>query len=70
MDIPRIITNKREALFDSTVSVQYHNYPRDYSHMLQRNAARYDVRLGTVPCRAIFYCCILRQGTITIVRGY
>ncbi len=71
MDIPRIITNRREAMFDSTVCVQYRNYPRDYSHMLQRNTVWYDVRLGTVPYRAVF-CCILRQGKVpdTIVWRY
>ena len=51
MVIPRIITNRPEALSDSTVCVQYRNYPRDYSHMLQRNTVRYDAELGTVPCR-------------------
>ncbi len=66
-----IITNRREAVSDSTVCVQYHNYPRDYSHMFQRNTVRYDVGLGTVPYRAIF-CHILRQGIVpdTIVWGY
>jgi hypothetical protein len=50
---------------------QYYNYPRDYSHMLQRNTVRYDFRLGTVPYRAVF-CCILRQGKVlgTIVWRY
>jgi hypothetical protein len=71
MDIPRIITNKREALSYSTVYVQHRNYPQDYSHMLQRNTVRYDVRLGTVPYRVVF-CCILRQGTEpgALVWGY
>ncbi len=71
MDIPRIITNRREALSDSTVCVQYRNYSRDYSHMLQRNTARYDVGFGTVPYRAVFWC-ILRQGKVpgTIVWRY
>ena len=72
MDIPRIITNRREALSNSTVCVQYRNHPRGYySHMLQRNTVRYDVRLGTAPYRAVF-CSILRQGKVpgTIVWGY
>ena len=71
MVIPRIITNRLEALSDSTVCVQYRNHPRDYSHMLQRNTVRYDVRLGTVPYRALF-CCISRQGAVPgiIVWGY
>ncbi len=55
MVIPRIITNRLEALYDSTVCVQYRNYPRDYSHMLQRNTARYDDGLGTVPYRTARY---------------
>jgi len=71
MVIPRVVTNRREALSRSAVCEHYHNYPRDYSHMLQRNTVRHDVRLGTVPHRAAF-CCILRQGTVpgTIVWGY
>ena len=48
MDIPRIITNRRETLSDGTVCVQYRNYPRDYIYMLQRNTVRYDVRLNFV----------------------
>ncbi len=55
MDIPMIITNRLEALFDNTVCVQYRNYPRDYCHMLQRNTVRYDVGLGTVPYRTARY---------------
>ncbi len=55
MVIQRIITNRLEALSDSTVCVQYHSHPRDYSHMLQRNTVRYDVGLGTVPYRTARY---------------
>ncbi len=55
MVIPRIITNRLEALSDSTVCVQYRNHHRDYSHMLQRNTVRYDVGLGTVPYRTARY---------------
>ena len=38
--------------------------------MLKKNTVRYDVRLGTVPYRAVF-CCILRQGKVpdTILFG-
>ena len=57
MDIPRIITNIRQALSDSTICVRYRNFPRDYSHKLQRNTVpvRYGTMLGSVRYRTVLY---------------